>query len=582
MAKQIPPHTASGNGAIADMEQIWHAEALAWALYRNTFIRLTNDAMQTAIINGTDYWGPYAVMDYTAMADPWTYEDHPHVLWLENIGMSKDDIREFWVEGIDPSEVLEGRLAWKEVNLAGSIELAEEMYQNILAELTGVAKIKLTGETISYNGTTPEVDRIAVNPSLYNGHSVATADMNRGGDIDLAFPSIAGGPPNGEYYDMLLAVSYFDGADVQMNINNKPLDDAVKALLLLKQEDMASIIDTVKVSERQVIDGAFDLYFVTSQTTFDASTIDTAMDLADFPHSVTEYISKEVTNDSGITYEEYMEIWKNYFWLFDEGLVEQGNKFFISYNGNLYLNKEVLRTASIGDFQTYIAPAINIHSKMKDLSEWKRFVYAIANFLSNIYSGIYDIIKEIPYFKKKLEHTVQWLVRHGFRGKNFTEEEAIAYMDGIGPKAVGLTISIILIVASWGLATEVSVASMALTFGVTPATMLIIVNSLLIANLALNIGVSAYTSYIGVEDSFDQWKIDEQLKELEELEAELEDAKEEVLETFNIATQGDVSQQEMQNYILYDAMFNEKFEPRLENAEPFAYNGKYNNIIKGA
>ena len=53
------------------------------------------------------------------------------------------------------------------------------------------------------------------------------------------------------------------------------------------------------------------------------------------------------------------------------------------------------------------------------------------------------------------------------------------------------------------------------------------------------------------------------------------EANEEAIKTATVGTMGDVTEFELRNYVMYDAIYNEKFENQLEHLNPFDRMGEF-------
>ena len=587
MSDRFPTFSPSDQGSIADLHTVWEQRALTWANYKGQFDKKLKACTPYVTIDGKLCYGHSFFYDYHALASPWD-STHPHVEYLRILGMTDDDIRELWVTNIDPPEVDKLWNKWKNPDVGRTQSMGEQYYAEIYTALTEVTSITLTGETVVYNSGDVSKPEVAVD--ALNGHSSSAVHINQTsfgelGDYDLynefkPYPIVLTPmTAKDEWLDTLLAVKLLDRV-TDVTPVDAPLLDAIRALILLEGDSFAPRTAVTKISERVV----GDVTYVTTEMTYDTSTLTEFYNIDKFLHTDTEYYDKVISDDY-IPVVEIQEIWKNYFWKYrepdsdEEDLAIQSDGILLLKNGVIYLTVDGLFRSSDKQFKEIIAPAINIYSELKDLARWKKILIPIAEMLNNLYGGIYNLLKHIPYFKHKEEQLIDWLVKHGkpFSSKEFTREEAEVYMKKVGTSAIGITISIVLLFLTAGATGAVSAAgktiiSIASAIGLTPALLASMINALL---TALNIGLQAYTSYIGTESDFENYLLDEEFKEQTELEEKAKDEAKDAVEVANAGTMGDIDTYELQNYILYHGIFNEKFDDQLEHLNPFDRDGEF-------
>ena len=585
MSDRFPTFSPSEQGSIADLHTVWEQRALTWSNYKGQFDKKLRACSPYIIINGKQCYGLGFAFSANAIANPWNSPDHPHVQYLKVLGMTDEQIQALYYSNLEPAEVETLWHKWQNPNVGRTLTMGNAYYAEIIALLSDVTKITLEGENIAYYGT--ELVRPELTNDLNNLHSYTALHINET-DYDLydtwipkLFSEIV--PASASWLDRLLEVKLYNSLDEDITPVNKPLLDAVRALVLL-ESSFATLTSTTKVSEREVVgeEGYESQFFVTSRMTYDYTPTE-FLNIEKFLHTTTE------------TYDEVVEevltiqsIWKNYFWKFrepdsdEEDLALQSEGILTLYDGRVYLTVDGLFRASDRQFEEIIAPAMNIYSELKNLAIWKKFLVTIGELLAELYGGIYNLLKHIPYFKHKEEQLIDYLVKYGdpLHNREFTREEAEVYMEGVGKKAIGITISIVLLFATFGTSSEASILAweaveVGVAIGASASALAIIYTAVLSGVIALEIGLMAYTSYIGAEADFEGYILDEQFRELEELEEQARDEAKDAVETATVGTMGDIGNFELQNYILYHGIYNEKFENQLEHLNPFDRDGEF-------
>lgn len=577
MADKFPVFRASGRGTIADLESIVRQRAIVWANYRSDYIKALEASTTKVSISGQEYYRRFEI-NANAIKDA-ENSDHPHVDYLRLLGMSNDDMHNLWKDGFEPSEVDHLQHDWKDPGLQYSLEQAESFYDDVVNALSVADTVRLEGETVAYWETISERPAVPVQAIGEHGNEVS----NINDDLDL-YTGVKATVWNttdvmkSKDMDYGLTITLLDsGTDVTPT--DEKLLGAIKAMILLEGDDFMLRTEVSKESER-LLNG---VYYVKTRMEYDVSTVPTSYDMSKYLFDEGEfYQDVGLVPEAFAIVSEILAIWKNYFWKYKEleseaENVELATNGFVTIaNGKYYMSVDKVKTMSKDDFEKIVAPSIDIRSVLDNDSFWKVILGGIARILSDLYGGIYNLLKEIPYFALKEQQVIDYLVKYGdpFSSKEFTREEAEVYMEKVGVKSIGLTISIVIAVASWGSLAELGYLSLAggFTAAVTLVGIEVVMWSIasLLASL-MNVGMAAYNAYMDAQTAYDGYTITEKLKELESTKAEPEDEAENAVD-LGIITEA--SEYELQNYIMYEAMYNEVFEPKIEGLSPFDKGGE--------
>ena len=574
----IPPYLKTQNNAKSDLTQVLTTRALAWSLYRYQLTEAFRKVFGTVNINGRLCYNADTRIGYQAgVLDSETQK------MLTMIGASDEEIADIRVAK-DDSDIDEVWFSFKEPTDDLSIERAQELYSDIVNKLTGVETIELVGVTNTYDSL-ETVRPVNMATTLDNHNSTATW-INKAQDayngVVYEYPTGTNQIPISDL-DYTMDIKFYDATSADVTPTDTRLLSAVKALLFLEQDRFGTKASTTKDSE--ILIGS--TYQVTAKVVYDVTTLDDELSMSSFLLTGTQTFQEILENENylyGGPTVQITKLWKNYLWQYGTVVLSTDLEYvsggiLTSYNGKVYLTVDGLTDSNSDDFERWIAPSYNIRIETRDLEWWEKILTVISGLFNGLYEGVYQLLRLIPYFELKEEQLIDWLVEHGkpFSGETYTREEAEEYMHKVGVRAIGITVSIILIVFSgfdWSsLGTIVADIGTAVTLFGLPALSVLFIEALL---QVVNMGVMLYTSYIDGEQEFDEWKIEEHLKDLQEqMDAEADTSAETAIKLATVGTMGDTETFEVQNYIMYNASYNEFFEPKMENLEPFNNGGDY-------